>query len=42
VLIPFYAFQETARVLGAEALWDLFFRKRVNRIRLVEDPAAEP
>ena len=42
VLIPFYAFQETARVLGAEALWDLFFRNRVNRIRLVEDPAAEP
>ena len=41
VLIPFYAFQETARVLGAEALWDLFFRNRVNRIRLVEDPAAE-
>ena len=42
VLIPFYAFQETARVLGAQALWDLFFHKRVNRIRLVEDPAAGP
>jgi hypothetical protein len=42
VLIPFYAFQEAARVLGSDALWDLFFRPRVNRIRLVEDQAIEP
>jgi len=42
VLIPFYAFQEAARVLGGDALWDLFFRRRVNRIRLVEDQAIEP
>jgi hypothetical protein len=37
VLIPFYAFQETARVLGGDALWRLFFRPRVHGIRLVED-----
>lgn len=42
VLIPFYAFQEAARVLGGDALWDLFFRRRVNRIRLVEDQTIEP
>jgi hypothetical protein len=42
VLIPFYAFQETTRVLGGSALWDLFVRPRVNRIRLVEDQAIEP
>jgi len=42
VLIPFYAFQEAARVLGGHALWDLFFRRRVNRIRLVEDQTIEP
>jgi hypothetical protein len=42
VLIPFYAFQETARVLGGDALWNLFFRPRSIPIRLVEDQAAEP
>jgi hypothetical protein len=42
VLIPFYAFQEAARVLGSRAVWDLFFRPRVTRIRLVEDQATEP
>ena len=42
VLIPFYAFQETGRVLGGDALWNLFFRARMNRVRLVEDRAGEP
>ena len=42
VLIPFYAFQEAARILGGGTLWDLFFRPRLNRIRLVEDQAIEP
>jgi hypothetical protein len=41
VLIPFYAFQEAARILGGDALWGLFFRPRANRIRLVEDQATE-
>jgi hypothetical protein len=42
VLIPFYAFHETARVLGGNALWNLFFRPRSVPIRLVEDQAAGP
>ena len=42
VLIPFYAFQEAARVFGGDALWNLFFRPHVNRIRLVEDQGMEP
>jgi len=42
VLIPFYAFQETARVLGGDALWNLFFRPHSIPIRLVEDQAVEP
>jgi hypothetical protein len=37
VLIPFYAFQETGRVLGGDALWDLFFRSGEKRFRLIED-----
>ena len=41
-LIPFFAFQEAARVLGGDALYGLFFRPRVNRIRVVEDQALEP
>ena len=41
VLIPFYAFQETGRVFGGDALLNLFFRPRLNGIRLVEDQAAE-
>jgi hypothetical protein len=28
MLIPFYAFQEAARVLGGDAMWNLFFRPR--------------
>jgi hypothetical protein len=42
VLIPFYIFQEAARVLGSDALWDLSFRPRTIRVRLVEDRATEP
>jgi hypothetical protein len=37
VLIPFYAFQETGRVLGSDALWNLFFKKSGKRFRLIED-----
>lgn len=36
VLIPFFAFQETARILGARALRDLFVRSGEKRFRLVE------
>jgi hypothetical protein len=36
VLIPFFAFQETARILGSSALRDLFFRSGEKRFRLVE------
>jgi hypothetical protein len=42
VLIPFFAWQAAARVLGSGALLDLFFRPHVNRIRLIEDLATEP
>jgi hypothetical protein len=42
VLIPFYAFQEAARLVGGGGLWSLFFRPHANRIRLVEDQAVEP
>ena len=42
VLIPFYAFQEAARVLGDDAMWSLFFRPGGNALQLVEDPAAKP
>jgi hypothetical protein len=37
VLIPFYAFQETGRVLGSDALWNLFFKKSGKQFRLIED-----
>jgi hypothetical protein len=36
-LIPFFAFQEAARVLGSGALWNLFFRGGEERFRLIED-----
>ena len=36
-LIPFFAFQEVARVLGSSALWKLFFRRGAERFRLVEE-----
>jgi hypothetical protein len=36
-LIPFFAFQESARVLGGGALWNLFFRRGEKRFRLIED-----
>jgi hypothetical protein len=36
-LIPFFAFQEAARVLGGGALWNLFFRGGEERFRLIED-----
>ena len=36
VLIPFFAFQETSRVLGGSALWDLFMRSGEKRFRLIE------
>jgi hypothetical protein len=36
-LIPFFAFQEAARVLGSDALWNLFFRGGEERFRLIED-----
>ena len=36
-LIPFFAFQEAARVLGDGALWSLFFHSGEKRFRLIED-----
>jgi hypothetical protein len=36
VLIPFFAFQETARILGSSALRDLFVRSGEKRFRLIE------
>jgi hypothetical protein len=36
-LIPFFAFQEAARILGGGALWNLFFRGGEHRFRLIED-----
>jgi hypothetical protein len=37
VLIPFYALQETGRVLGSAAVWNLLFKTGEKRFRLVED-----
>ena len=37
VLIPFFAFQEAARVLGADPLWDLFFRRGAKQFRWIEE-----
>jgi hypothetical protein len=36
-LIPFFAFQEAARILGNSALWNLFFHTGEKRFRLTED-----
>jgi hypothetical protein len=36
-LIPFFAFQEAARILGGGALRNLFFRGGGERFRLIED-----
>jgi hypothetical protein len=36
VLVPFFAFQETARILGSSALRDLFVRSGEKRFRLIE------
>jgi hypothetical protein len=36
-LIPFFAFQEVARVLGNGALWNLFFHGGNKRFQLIED-----
>jgi hypothetical protein len=35
-LIPFFAFQEAARILGNGVLWDLFFHSGEKRFRLIE------
>jgi len=35
-LIPFFAFQEAARILGNGALWNLFFHSGEKRFRLTE------
>jgi hypothetical protein len=37
LLIPFFAFQEAARLLGNDALWNLFFHSAKKRFRLIED-----
>jgi hypothetical protein len=36
-LIPFFAFQQAARILGNGALWNLFFHSGEKRFRLIED-----
>jgi hypothetical protein len=36
-LIPFFAFEEADRVLGGDALRNLFFRGGEKRFRLIED-----
>ena len=40
-LIPFFAFQEAARILGNGALWRLFIHSGEKRFRLVEENAAK-
>jgi len=35
-LIPFFAFQEAARILGKGVLWNLFFHSGEKRFRLIE------
>jgi hypothetical protein len=37
VLIPFYALQETGRVLGSDALWRLFFGRGGAQFHLIQD-----
>lgn len=39
VLIPFYAFQETGRILGSDALWRLFFQRGGAQFHLMQDKA---
>jgi len=36
-LIPFFAFQEVAEVVGSNALWDLFFTRDRKTLKLVRD-----
>jgi hypothetical protein len=36
-LIPFFAFQEAARILGNGALWNLFLHSGEKRFRLIEE-----
>ncbi len=36
-LIPFFAFQEVADVVGSDALWDLFFTRDKRSLKLVRD-----
>jgi hypothetical protein len=36
-LIPFFAFQEVAEIVGRDALWDLMFRRDRKTFRLVRD-----
>jgi hypothetical protein len=36
-LIPFFAFQEAARILGNLALWNLFLHSGEKRFRLIEE-----
>jgi len=36
-LIPFFAFQEAARVVGGDSLWSLFTRGGAKRFRLIEE-----
>ena len=40
-LIPFFALQEAARVLGSGALWDLFFRSGKKHFQLFEVSTTE-
>ena len=36
-LIPFFAFQEAAEVVGHDALWDLFFTRDRKSLKLVRE-----
>lgn len=36
-LIPFFAFQEVADVVGSDALWDLFFTRDKKALKLVRE-----
>jgi len=36
-LIPFFAFQEAARILGKSVLWNLFFHSGAKRFHLIEN-----
>ena len=41
VLVPFFAFQEAARILGNGALWSLFIHSGDKRFRLIEEKATK-